>query len=48
LDYNTAVVQAPPLLGFKYLLSRDVMDEAVVRNYGQLLGLAEDTANARR
>jgi hypothetical protein len=42
LDYNTAVVQAPPLLSFKYMRSRDATDEAFVRNYGQLLGLAED------
>jgi hypothetical protein len=48
LDYNTAVVQAPPLLSFKYLQSRDATDETFVRNYGQLLGLVEDTGNARR
>jgi hypothetical protein len=39
LDYNTSVVQAPPLLSFKYLSSRDALDEAFVRNYGQLLEL---------
>lgn len=48
LDYNTAVVQAPPLLSFKYLSSRDATDEAFIRNYGQLLGLTEDTGNTRK
>ncbi len=43
LDYNTAVVQAPPLLTFRYLRTREATDEAFVRNYGQLLGLETST-----
>ena len=41
LNYNTAVVQAPPLLNFKYLRSRETTDAVFVRNYGQLLGLTD-------
>lgn len=41
LDYNTAAVQAPPLLKFKYLNSREATDEVFMRNYGQLLGLIQ-------
>jgi hypothetical protein len=48
LDYNTAVVQAPPLLSFNYLRSRDATDEAFVRNYGGLLGLTADVGHRRK
>jgi hypothetical protein len=43
LNYNTAVVQAPPLLNFKYLRSRETTDAVFVRSYGQLLGLTEES-----
>jgi hypothetical protein len=43
LDYNTAVVQAPPLLSYRYLKTRDATDEVFVRNYGKLLELTEET-----
>jgi hypothetical protein len=46
LDYNTSVVQAPPLLSSKYFQTRDATDEVFVRCYGQLLGL-NDPRNQR-
>jgi hypothetical protein len=42
LDYNTAVVQAPPLLSSKHEKSKDNLDRIFKRNYGSLMGL-EDT-----
>lgn len=39
LDYNTAVVQAPPLLSGTYFKSNKKLDEIFARNYSRLLGL---------
>jgi hypothetical protein len=39
MDYNTAVVQAPPLLSSKHLKSKDDLDVLFRRSYGKLLGV---------
>lgn len=40
LDYNTAVVQGPPLLSWTYKNGKDEMSKNFKRNYGKLLGIS--------